>query len=290
MNTPRDLAIPLTRVTWRDGQTLTARDLRDDQNYGDRLRHLHIRYLHKTWGVVEGLNVIAAGTAAVAVSSGYALDIAGRELLLPTVTRVAAPANIAASTTMYLVVSRNAPSAGCGAAPDLAALRPGVRDPVPLEAGALSWKTVTEVRLGEDVLLARVLIASGNLASAVDTSVQRRAATLKQPRIWSDETTQGQTGWTDSMANRWPEMQATVDTSAAGFVIAPAYFARLAGTSQAAPGFIRSAGPSSFTFVVRVDQALTPGTADNAARAEGSGWTIVWLAVELPSQPPQSLS
>src|SRR5580698_8667996 len=105
VNTPADLASPLQRVTWRDGQTLLSRDLRDDRSYTDRLRHLHIRYQHKTWGVVEGLNVGAVAGWAV-VTPGYALDKEGRELLLQSLTRVAAPANVVASTTMYLAISR----------------------------------------------------------------------------------------------------------------------------------------------------------------------------------------
>src|SRR6516162_9520492 len=90
MTTPRDLATPLSRITWRDGQTLASRDLREDQRYADQLRYLHIRYQHKTWGVVEGLGVFSSGGSAVEVVPGYALDIEGRELLLPAFTRVAA--------------------------------------------------------------------------------------------------------------------------------------------------------------------------------------------------------
>lgn len=271
MNTPRDLAIPFQRITWRDGQTLTSRDLRDDRNYGDRLRHLHIRYLHKTWGVVEGLNVTAAGGDAVSVSPGYALDLEGRELLLPMATRVATPPNVAASATIYLVLSQSTLFASCATAPDLTTLCPGVRNPLPLEAGTLSWKALTEVQLGDDVLLARVLIAGGNLASAIDTSIQRRAATMNQPRLWSDATPQGQTGWTDGMEKPLQEIRATVDTSDAGFIATPAYFARLAGTSQVAAGFVASATASSFTFVVQSGDALMRGTSLSAGQAEGAG-------------------
>jgi hypothetical protein len=281
MNTPRDLAIPLERITWRDGQTLTSSDLRDDQLLVERLRHLHIRYQHKTWGVVDGLQVIALGVSSIAVSKGYALDIEGRELLLPAVTRVAAPTNVAASRTMYLTISRNTTSTGCAGTPDLATLCPGVRNPIPIEQGLLSWKTVTEVRLGKDVLLARVLIAGGRVASAVDTSVQRFAATLDQPLIWSDATLAGQTGWTDAQDPE-PVIWATVDTSDAGFVATPAYFAHLAGTSQVTVGFISAASAASFTFVVRYT-STGPGAGGQteAAAAESAGWIITWLGIEL---------
>ena len=62
MMTPRDIAAPFDRITWRDGQTLTAADLAAEQSEADRLRRLHIRYLHGVWGVAEGLQVALHGT------------------------------------------------------------------------------------------------------------------------------------------------------------------------------------------------------------------------------------
>jgi hypothetical protein len=281
MITPRDVAIPIERVTWRDGQLLASRDLRDDANNDARLRHLHIRYLHKTWGVVEGLNVVFAGSAAVRVSPGYALDAGGNELLVPVATRVPTP-NLTAKTTMYLVISLGKQAATCGpATPDLSTLCPGVRNPVPLDQGQLAWKAVNEVRLGRDVLLARALIANGRLASAIDTSVQRQAATFIQRRMWSDVTQSGQTGWTDGATNPIRELQAVVDTSAAGFIATPAYFARLSGTSQFAAGFISSASAGSFTFVLRPHVVMVYEKPIDAAMAEDAGWTISWFAVGL---------
>jgi hypothetical protein len=274
MNTPRDLATPLDRLVWLDGQVLASRDLRDDQHTSDRLRHLHIHYLHKTWGVVEGLNVLSISSAGVIVGPGYALDIEGRELLLPKAKAFAAPQNITASTTMYLVISKGSATACCSA-PDPSQLCPGVAATITIEEGELSWKTVNQVRWGYDVLLARVLIQNGKTASAVDTSVQRRAATLAQPRMWSDTTQQGQTGWTDGPVSSLVEIDANVDTSNAGFLATPLYFAYLTGTSQAASGYISSTSATSFTFVVRE----APGLNTNAAAAESAGWTIAWLAI-----------
>jgi len=286
MITPRDIATPLERITWRDGQLLASRDLRDDTSYDARLRHLHIHYLHRTWGVVEGLQVNAAGSAAVAISPGYALDTDGHELLVPAVTRVPTPAGIVAKTTMYLAISLAAPGSACGSTtPDLSTLCPGVRDPVPVDKGSLTWKTVNQVQPGRDVLLARVLIAGGRLASGVDTSIQRQAATMAQPRIWSDVTLPGQTGWTDGASKPLQELQAIGDTPEAGFLATPAYFARLSGTSQLASGFISSASATSLTYVLRPLTELIPGAAIDAASAENFGWTISWLAVELKGNP-----
>ena len=52
-----DLDIPFDRITYRDGQLLTALDLSDEQRRHDRLRRLHVRYLHDTWGIALGLEV-----------------------------------------------------------------------------------------------------------------------------------------------------------------------------------------------------------------------------------------
>jgi hypothetical protein len=280
MNTPRDLAIPLERITWRDGQMLASRDMRDDERYNDGLRQLHIRYLHKTWGVVEGLNVIAPSATEVVVTRGYALDANGHELLLPNVARLATPANQTASTTMYVVISADLAAQTCSAPLDLSTLCPGVTNPILLQAGKLSWKTVTEVRPGLDVLLARVSIAGGSLSSPIDTSIRRRARSLAQPRMWSDATQPGSTGWTDFMTKPYRNIYATVDTSSAGFIVTPAYFPRLGGRSQPAASYILSAGPSSFTFAVQ--PAYEAGTAPVAPTAENEGWFVEWFAVELP--------
>jgi hypothetical protein len=277
----------IDRITWRDGQLLASRDMRDDERNCEELRRLHIRYLHKTWGVVEGLNVLASG-AAMRVTPGYALDIDGRELLHPLATIVEAPASVVVTTTMYLVISR---AAGCGGtAVDLATLCPGVRNAIPLEAGSLSWKTVKEVRPGRDVLLARVLVSQGAFTGAPDTSIQRRAASMAQARTYSDATQAGQTGWglPDQLSGEHAKspflvLQATVDTSDAGFVETPTYFARATGSLPAAAGYITASAPTSFTFALRLPGAYVFDV--TAASLESTGVTIRWLAVELPPSP-----
>lgn len=288
MNSPLDLSIPFERITWRDGQELDSRDLRDSQSNAERFRHLHIHYQHKTWGVVEGLSVVAAGTSAAAVTNGYALDIEGAEMLIPTATLAPVPANLTGTSTMYLVISRSGES-GCScdsvAPPDLATLCPGIPHSASLWKGLLSWKTVKQVRVGRDVLLARAVISNGTLTGAIDTSVQRRAATMAQPRIWSDSTPPGQTGWTDTKEGWVSAIRATVDTSSGGFLATPAYFAWLTGASPAVEGFISTAGTARFTFELR--QMVVTQEKWDAATANSRGWAIRWFAVELP--PPQLL-
>jgi hypothetical protein len=272
MNAPRDIANPLERITWRDGQLLSASDLRDDQLRQARLRWLHAHYLHRTWGVVEGLNVTNPSTTSVAVSSGYALDIEGRELLLSAAMTLNVPADIVTTTTLYLVISNGDCRASCQ--PDLYLLCFGINAGKDLVQGELSWKTVKQVRPGYDVLLARVLIQSGMLAGTVDVSMQRRASTLARPKLWSDTTQQNQTGWIDGAFKSPLEIHATVDTANAGFTRTPLYFAYVSGAHVSVHGFIASQTASSFNFVVR------PDSKTSAAIAEKAGWIISWLAID----------
>jgi hypothetical protein len=282
-HTPRDLATPLDRITWRDGQLLTARDLRDDERASNHLRHLHIHYLHRTWGVVEGLGVTILFGSIATVAPGYALDVEGHELLLASETAMLAPQNITVATTMYLVISHAAPQqehCECVETPaiDLATLCPGVQNPVPLIEAALAWKKVNEVRPGHDVLLARVLVANGQFASGADTSLQRHAESLAQPRLWADVTTTGRTGWTDASSGNFDTIQATVDTSDAGFLATPAYFARVTPAAGLLTFFIESASATAFKVVARPIHSRF-----SAAAAEKAGLVIVWQGIEFGS-------
>jgi hypothetical protein len=287
MITPRDLAVPLERITWRSGQTLTARDLRDDEAFLQQLRHLHIRYQHKTWGVVLGLGVHRAG-AGLSVTPGYALDIEGRELLWPRPGTVAAPGT-KGKATMYLAISYPAPT-DCAATPDLRTLCFGRQNLADVVTAGLAWKTVDEVRPGLDVLLARVLVENSRVVSAIDTSVQRFATVMYRPLFWADTTQPGHTGWQNGTQDLAREIQATVDTTGAGFVSTPAYFALVTATTYPVAAFISEATPTSFTFVARggfqssdiAAQSVVVVTDFNAAAAEKAGWTISWFGIEMP--------
>jgi hypothetical protein len=71
----KGLEIPFDRVTWRDGQLLTANDLQSDQTRNSRLWQLHTRHLHDTWGIATGFQVYAdSGDSALQVGPGYAID------------------------------------------------------------------------------------------------------------------------------------------------------------------------------------------------------------------------
>jgi hypothetical protein len=142
------------------------------------------------------------------------------------------------------------------------------------------------VRPGLDILLARVLVIAGHLASELDTTVQHRARTMNQPRIWSDTTQPGQTGWSDGSDAGGLQLRANVDATSGGFIATPAYFARLAGAAPTSMGCITAAAPGGFAFAVRVAGGGPP---INAAQAESKGWTVAWFAVELqPNAEPET--
>src|SRR5271165_792914 len=91
------------RLNYYDHQFLRAPDFSDEQNYHLGMRRLHNSSMH-TWGIVQGMQVTltsgGAGTA-VTVSSGVALDSAGRELVLASDTNLEL-GGIAAGTTLYI--------------------------------------------------------------------------------------------------------------------------------------------------------------------------------------------
>ncbi len=139
--------------------------------------------------------------------------------------------------------------------------------------------------MGRDVLLARALVADGTLASAIDSSVRRFATTMNQPNLWSGSTLAGQTGWatpdqltTEHSLSPFVFVQTTVDTSAAGFISRPAYFARVTGAPATAAGYITASAADNFTFALRITTKDNPKY--TAASAESAGVAIEWLAVE----------
>lgn len=70
----------LSRVHFREQQTLHAADLRDEQAYRLALRRMHDRLPHR-WGIIAGLELKAQGRDAV-VQPGLAVDGYGRTLLV----------------------------------------------------------------------------------------------------------------------------------------------------------------------------------------------------------------
>jgi hypothetical protein len=94
------------RLNYFDHQFLRAPDFSDEQNYHLSMRRLHNSSMH-TWGIAQGLQVTPTGGGtgtAITVSSGVALDSAGRELVLASDTNLEL-GGIPAGTTLYITIA-----------------------------------------------------------------------------------------------------------------------------------------------------------------------------------------
>ncbi len=286
--TPADVDIPFDRVTWRDGQPLTSRDMRDDKRTDDRLRWLHVRYLHGVWGIVSGLDVSELNVGSAIVQPGYAIDLHGRDLLSPEATVVPYPP--LAGPVLMVLVMRYRPDCEYRSQPDLRGLCPGASIPPRDEHTDFTWKAVNDVELGCDVPLVGAMIVNARRQGAFRPGVRHYARGESHPRMFSGTTQVGNTGWTEQelKSAKFKFLQAVVDTAEAGFAFTPYYFAQLGkGDGSSYPGgapqlFI--ALTRSNLFVARV--VLAPGmpfaAVISAQQAERQGWIVSWLAIEAP--------
>jgi hypothetical protein len=285
---PPGLEIPFDRVTWRDGQPLTARDMRDEKHNDDRFRYLHVRYLHATWGILFGYDVTALDRRTVSIAPGVALDGDGRELLLSETIALTLPI---LPVSFLVLVARFAPDDAYRQRRELSSLcLNGIIAPA-REHPEFLWRTVDDVRMGPDVPLAGVWADTGKMQGPLYPDVRRFARSEAQPRCFTGETQAGQTGWTlktDANAADVTWLQADVDTSEAGFVYPPYYFARVSspGSSAFPSGppalFIQDCAASRFSACVFHASELPLATQLNGQQAEDAQWTVSWLAVEAP--------
>ena len=214
------------RVTYREGQRLTARDLLDDRARRMRLRQLHVRNLHETWGIATGFDVQAAGPAAVAIGPGYALDYFARDLVLSA--SIVIPVPMVVGPEAFVLVATFLqdcafPTSVAGAAVCLnAPLHPRRERP------AFAWRTIAELELGAMVPICHVVVENDAIKGSVQTRVRRYARRLVRPHV--------ATGITDVDRSLWQEWwqrdiyngyYQRVDTTDGGFTATPQYFARL---------------------------------------------------------------
>lgn len=272
------------RVTYREGQRLTARDLVDDRARRMRLRQLHVRHLHETWGIATGFDVQAARPSAVAVGPGYALDHFARDLVLSA--SIVIPVPMVAGPEAFVLVATFLqdcafPTSVAGAAVCLnAPLHPRRERP------AFAWRTIAELELGAMVPVCHVVVENNAIKGAVQTRVRRYARRLVRPHV--------ATGVTDPDRSLWHEWwqrdiyngyYQRVDTTDGGFTGTPQYFAQLVvvkpsdhtetevreGISQAY-GHIRETARDSFVF-----QAVVP---EKFRMDLWERWAISWIGVQ----------
>jgi hypothetical protein len=257
---PQDLQIPFDRVTYRDGQLLASRDLQDDVTGDQRLRSLHTRYLHETWGIALGFTVMAAaGSASVRVGPGYALDAAGQELLLAESLDIDVPDTT--SRVELVLVMNYQPNSAFQARPDLPLVCiSGGLDPR-LERPLFAWRTLETLKLGLDVPLAKLVAQQGALLAPPDLEVRRNASRMIRPHIGF-----GTVEFSPPLDTSIGEIQ--VDTSDAGFAGTPSYMATLSAVDPAAPAlflayvntfsYLDRTTPASFFFNMPFSFLLRP--------------------------------
>jgi hypothetical protein len=148
---------PPTRVSYFDGQLLTAADFRTEQDYHRGMRYLHNRLLHG-WGVVDGLDVDDDG-GGVRVGPGVAIDGLGRELVLPELVCIDLPpeAAVEEQTVWYVVAAwEEIPSAPIAVGDGTAFSRW-------IERCAISMSSTAPDDDGLALMLAQLIAAAGSV-------------------------------------------------------------------------------------------------------------------------------
>jgi hypothetical protein len=249
---------PIERPAFFDGQRLTAEDLAEALAHERSLRWLHNRGLHG-WGIAAGYAATGKrGAKTVAVGPGYALDCAGRDIVMEEAREAPVPP-VAGPQAWHLAVAYAADE-------DLSAVTRngscGTSGAVRLlDAPLLRWldatgKGETQVRPGLDLIVATANVEGCKLAQDVSLA-HRTPLPRPQPYVFAGQTAQAETPW-----RAWTEdgylmgLETTVSTAAAGFRSTPSYQARLAGSRVlgdiAYDGYAHIAQPSATSFEFRV--------------------------------------
>jgi hypothetical protein len=264
--------VPAVRVRHYQGERLLAPNLQDEYDSAVWLRALHVVGLHDVWGIALGFNASLAGTQedCVLVQPGLAYDVCGRELVLGQPHPVPVP------PLLFQEVKLEGPY-------DLVMCYDSTRHRKAEEAAipctgvagtgqlAFTWRRPGETRLGLEVPLVRYWSPN----TPLDLSVRHDARPLIRPHIAAG-ITPPEKSWEPWEEVAGPDhiavtlgVRTTVDTSDAGFVGTPYYFASvrfdpdlLEGPGELPPptyllfGSIVGPTPTGFTF--RLMEAIRP--------------------------------
>lgn len=294
--------VPPPPPAFFDGQRLTAADLEAARASAEAHRRLHNRALHGV-GVVEGYEVTGArGARSVGVTPGYALDNAGREIVLAHRIEVPVPP-VLGPTEYGLVVShlrderleREERAGECGT-------RGAVRL---VDAPGIDFHDLAGPAV-EGVLIAVVAVAGCKIASL--SLGGRQELREAGPYLAAGATPAGTTAW-----RRWPDaapigVATTVSTASGAFATTPRYQARVGGdrvigwngAQVAIDGHAHVAATTARSFELRVILPLAEkyGPPTGALRGNVSlnptdvlegdllevlsalGWHVVWMGIE----------
>ena len=291
----------LQRLAYWEGQALAARDLNDEASGRAQLRWWHNRALHDTFGVSFGLAVaplLAAGRlTGVRLRPGLAYDCFGRELVVTLAREIAVPDSSTHASSLTLLLRYDEISECSCASFDS---KTGwthcatVRD-----NASVAWKE----RFDRDdgVPLARIHDVDGEyvLDGAYAVRISRP---LRRPKLVSGTTLSGATAWEPwrldigFSAPLVLGMKTAVDTSSAGFLDTPCYFATLDGIDWSGPfgdvppiTHLGDESPSAFSFYLwfPVGQRMWQLLAADSARtsvvmlAVARQLSVSWMAFEI---------
>jgi hypothetical protein len=316
------------RVRYFEGALLRARDLRDDAAYESWMRGMHVRFVHDTWGVALGFElVLSYDRDRLEVGPGLAYDCAGREILSPASVIMAAPrapSTSGASAWWFDLAVRYdglcdlAPGLspfGCGTGELLARTeRPWWTWAFAGDAGGDSAEQpplAPGMRVGEDVPLARFRVGADGTFGLPDLAVRRSARPTRRPHVAG-----GRFSRPDPIAGTVGMWSVSVDTAAAGFRTMPLYFARLeahpfAPSSGFADGLtaaglaswlahpewvlgpfvsVADASPAGFTLVVHMAASPEAGVLPELEQPLALPVPVAWIGVEPAETCPPPLA
>jgi hypothetical protein len=214
------------RVSWFDGSKLAHRDLADAVAHEARMLDLHVRTVHDTWGIADGLAVsLDAGARTVRVSAGSAYTCRGESIVLTAAVTIAAPPASVAGTVFDLELVPVVPADGCTTPPT------DCGGEFVFPHATLRWTSVATgasathcaCSTSDAVHLARFTRLAGGTLGGPDLSRRRSVRALRRPHIATGVAGAGSLNWKQGTAH----LVATIDTSAAGFTSTPTYFASI---------------------------------------------------------------
>jgi hypothetical protein len=294
----------LKRIHFFSGQRLTAQDMTDIQTASRELRWLHNRSLHG-WGIGSGYGVTGeAGDTIITISPGYAVDCVGRELILTESVTIPVPAVAGVPSgskvipaTFFLTITY----LGDIGQSTLEG-RPGVCLPAGTvrltERPLIQWLQLKDIQEGINVILAEAAILNCQLNSALGLDVRRSARPAEQPYINAGQVPPAAITWVPVPGG---SLITHVDTSAAKFASAPAYFAHVMGSRTIELGsppefpdthrlvtvsLIENPAPDGFNIQVVLlmfngsNQVVAVPDGDLTKLLPHLEWTIAWMGIE----------
>lgn len=229
------------RISFYEGTRLDALDLRDAAQNESRMRGLHVRASHNTWGVAIGFAVTRPNPQLLRIGAGLAYDAYGHEIVSTETLDLGAPvlpSDDANAWWFDLVISYDESigedryGSGCLTAPG-AIERPRWRwcYVAPVVEG-IQPPTSATVHMGRDVPLVRCRITREGIDQDLDFSVRRQAQGAVRPHVAG-----GQLGRIMNFDSTLAAFTTTIDTSAGGFNQTPFYFAQ-----ATLPGLLTTTG------------------------------------------------